>query len=267
MSFLRFFTIVSMIQNTDGFIMEKHITLSLGGIPLRYTIHYPTLLPGFEPFQAEEQQAAAQIVLTGAEREAARIIYSEESADDYIEYMELCPRTSDALLPYQRCIFHGTAFLWQGKAWIFTAPSGTGKTTQYVLWKLIYGGELEILNGDKPLLDFSAPDGMVWVRPSPWIGKEGMRQMKSAPLGGVIYLRQGEQNTMRRLPVKEAVRLLYEQFIYTAAGEEQARQVCALEEHLLTRVPIWELINRGDRDSARLCHDTILHYLEQEGML
>lgn len=247
--------------------MEQHITLSLGGVSLGYTIHYPTLLPGFEPFRTEGEQTAAHICLTVAEREAARSIYPGESGDDYIEYMELCPRTSDALLSWRRCIFHGTAFRWHDKAWILTAPSGTGKTTQYVLWKLVYGKELEMLNGDKPLLDFSASDGTVWVRPSPWMGKEGMRQMKSAPLGGIIYLRQGEQNTIRRLEVRETVWPLYEQFIYSAAGEEQAREVCALEEHLLSRVPVWELVNKGDRDSARLCHDTLLHYLEQEGML
>lgn len=91
--------------------------------------------------------------------------------------------------------------------------------------------------------------------------------MKSAPLGGIIYLRQGEQNTIRRLEVRETVWPSYEQFIYSAAGEEQAREVCALEEHLLSRVPVWEPVNKGDRDSARLCHDTLLHYLEQEGML
>lgn len=244
--------------------MEQNITLSLGGVALGYTIHYETLLPGFAPYITEEQETA-HIALTTWERENARAIYPAEAHDDYVEYMELCPRTSDALLLHRRCIFHGTAFLWHGKAWIFTAPSGTGKTTQYALWKLLYDKELEILNGDKPLLDFSGDE--IWVRPSPWMGKEGMRQMKSAPLGGMILLRQGKENTIRRLSPREAVLPFYYQFIYSAAGEEQARQVRALEQQLLTKAPLWELTNLGDRDSARLTHDTLLQYLEQEDAL
>lgn len=241
--------------------MEQHITLSLGGVPLEYTLQFPTLLPGFEPFQTNEQPLGS-IAVTAGEREAARMIYPAESADDYVEYMELCPRTGDALLPRRRCIFHGAAFLWRGKAWIFTGPSGTGKTTQYVLWKLLYGEELEILNGDKPLLDFSG--STIFVRPSPWMGKECMCRMKSAPLGGILLLRQGRENSIRRLTPREAVLPIYGQFIYSAAAVEQARQVCALERQLLTSVPLWELTNLGDRGSARLAHDTLSGHLEQE---
>ena len=46
---------------------------------------------------------------------------------------ELGPRVCDALLPYGRILFHGAAILWRRRVWVFTANSGTGKTTQYML--------------------------------------------------------------------------------------------------------------------------------------
>ena len=169
--------------------------------------------------------------------------------------MELCTRACDALLPFERAIFHGVAFIWRGQAWLLTALSGTGKTTHYIQWKRQYGSEISIINGDKPVLDFS--DEGISVHPSPWRGKENMGSMRSAPLGGIIMLKKGQGNAMRRVEPQEAVAELFMQFLFTRSTPLDVRRVCALEERLLQSVPVWQLVNRGDEASARLCHDTL----------
>ena len=75
-------------------------------------------------------------------------------------------------------------------------PSGAGKTTHYLRWKLRYGEELRLLNGDKPLLEIP-PEGAITVHPSPWYGKEGMQQYFSGPLGGIILLEKAVENRTR----------------------------------------------------------------------
>ena len=186
-----------------------------------------------------------------------RMMYPGPEA--YTEYMALCVQASDALLPHRRCVFHGTAFIWRGRAWIFTAPSGTGKTTQYILWKSLYGEQIQMLNGDKPILAW-AEDGQIWVYPSPWTGKEGMGRGEAAPLGGGIYLAQGRENTIAPLAPAQAAAPLFCQFLFSAATAAAVEQACALEEQLLATVPVWLLVNRGDEASARLTHDTILQW-------
>ena len=169
--------------------------------------------------------------------------------------MELCPRVSDALLPFGRLVFHALAFEWRGRVWLLTGPSGAGKTTHYLRWKLRYGEELRLLNGDKPLLEIP-PEGAITVHPSPWYGKEGMQQYFSGPLGGIILLEKAAENRMRRMTPREAAGCLFTQLLIT-------RRACALEQALLERTPLWLLQNRGDSAAAELCRDTLSKELTQ----
>lgn len=236
----------------------------MAGVGLNCRPLYPGTAEYFWRFREPPSPGLAEIFLTETELEAARSLYPPDLTNAALEFNELAPKIADALLPFRRCVFHGAAFIWRGRAYIFTAPSGTGKTTQYVLWKLLYGDEIRILNGDKPILEFR-DGGRIWVHPSPWMGKEGMGRMESAPLGGIIYLMRGQDNAVTRMTPRQAVLPLYYQVIYTADTAEAVGLASALEERLLQTVPVWQLVNRGDEDSARLCHDTILQF--EEGRL
>lgn len=125
-----------------------------------------------------------------------------------------------------------------------------------MLWKLCFGEEIQILNGDKPLLEFRK-DGIL-VHPSPWRGKEGLGSLDTAPLGGIILLEQNEENRMRRLLPAEAAGPLLTQLLFTRKNADDVRAACALEERLLAQVPVWLLQNRGDAASAALCRDTLM---------
>lgn len=243
---------------------QTYFSMTLAGVPLAYRAVFPQTPWCFGGFCQPWSGHGPMIALAAEELDQARPSYPPDMRDEVLEFNVLTAKTSDALLPFDRCLFHGLAFLWREKAWIFTAPSGTGKSTQYVLWKILYGQELSILNGDKPVLE-RRPDGQVWVHPSPWTGKEGMGQLKSAPLGGVIYLSRGRENSIARLSVPQAVAPIFSQLLFTASTSTAVRQAAAIEEGLLRAVPVWRLQNRGDEASARLTHDTMLHF--EEGRL
>lgn len=232
--------------------MQKVITLA--GIPLEVRLGTPDYSPVFDGFLSDSVPKRSVSVPPGVV-DKERAVYPQDSSAPYIEYMELCPRVSDALLSFDRVIFHGVAFLWREKAWIFTAPSGTGKTTQYIRWKTLFGGEVSIINGDKPVLSFE--NDMITVHPSPWNGKEGMGQPLSAPLGGIVMLRQSRRNSIERVSAKEVAGALFIQFLFSRNTPDDVRKVCRMEERMLRNIPVWRLENRGDADSARLCHDTL----------
>ena len=147
------------------------LTVVLAGIPVRLSLRSPAYAACFQPFWTEADPVAAVRVPEDALAEAAPR-YEAGTTPEQVEYLELGPRVCDALLPYGRILFHGAAVVWRGRVWVFTANSGTGKTTQYMLWKLCFGSEIKILNGDKPLLEFR--EGGILVHPSPWRGKEGL---------------------------------------------------------------------------------------------
>lgn len=230
-------------------------TLLLAGIPVEADILFEEEFPVFSPFFTDAEPLVS-VSVPQDELESVRPLYRPDATDPYIHYMELCTRVSDALLPYGRAVFHGAAFLWRGRAWLLTAPSGTGKSTQCALWKWLYGSDMRMLNGDKPILE--ARGDSVIVHPSPWKGKEGWGGMRSAALGGIVLLRQSPDNRIRRLSAAEAACAVYEQFLFGGRNTDDVRTVARLEDAMLRAVPVWLLENRGDEDSARLCHDTLM---------
>ncbi|MDO4413694.1 MAG: hypothetical protein Q4C20_01310 [Erysipelotrichaceae bacterium] len=176
--------------------------------------------------------------------------------NSYVEFLLSAYRTCDYLLKYSRCIFHGAVFLWKGKAFIFTAQSGVGKSTQLFHWLKLYGDEIKIMNGDKPVL--YSESSRVIVYPSPWKGKEGLgSDSLTAPLGGIIILEQGKENHIERLIPQKSVPQLLMRILFTAETEESVRNAGRMIEAIVMSVPVWKLINKGDADSAKLTHETI----------
>ncbi len=230
-------------------------TIELSKIPIEIELHHPDAFLSFAPYLTD-RAPAARISVPPWDLAAARTRYEPDSSDAYIELMELCPRASDVLLPFHRVIFHGSAFAWRDKAWIFAAGSGTGKTTQYLLWKALWGEDIQIINGDKPILAFE--NRSIGVYPSPWNGKESMGQPLSKSLGGIILLKRSSENRIRRLSPQEAAGPLFLQFLFSRATTQDVRTVCQLEEELLNQVPLWLLENRGDKASAILCRNTLM---------
>lgn len=179
----------------------------------------------------------------------------------FSEYTELVCTVSEALLGYGRICIHGLAFIWRGKAYLLTGPSGIGKTTQYRNWKALYGKDVMILNGDKPILEFRDGGGIT-VHPSPWNGKEGYGSRRTADLAGIICLKQGREDAIRRMSPRESALAILPQFFVRMFTEESCHGFCRLAERLVEEIPFWELTNLGGPASAVLTHDTLLEKLQ-----
>ena len=179
------------------------------------------------------------------------------SDTSYGEYVISCNYACDELMKHGRMVFHGASFLWKGFAWLLSAPSGTGKTTQLRLWKKLFPDEFEIMNGDKPILEIK-DSGEIIVHPSPWKGKENYgRDDLCAPLGGIIFLRQAKENTIRRMAPAESARKLFGRIYSTFNTEEEVLSAGRLLEAVLNAVPVWILDNKGDEASALLTRRTL----------
>ena len=146
-----------------------------------------------------------------------------------------------------------------GNLFVVAAPSGTGKSTHYCLWKLLCPDAVQIINGDKPIVYME--NDQVFVTSSPWTGKENMSQRLTAKLGGIIFLEQAKTNEIRRLTVHESAGKVFSQFLFDCNTEQEAKTACCIAEKML-KTPVWLLKNRGDIESAKLCRKTLETYLE-----
>ena len=129
-------------------------------------------------------------------------------SDSFLETVALHRKAADALFAHNVLLFHGSVVAVDGRCYMFTAKSGTGKTTHAGLWlKNIPGSH--IVNGDKPLLLFR--DDGVYACGSPWRGKEGWGTNEIIPLAAVCVLERAEDNHIEEISFGEALQSLVNQ--------------------------------------------------------
>ena len=242
--------------------------LKIGGICIGLLLKDRNTLSLLKGFEAREQDLAESrersLITVGLDEEDLQLIrqtYTDDIPFYSAEYNVLAGLVSGRLHRYGRAVFHGVSFLWRGRAWILTAPSGTGKTTQYYNLKTLFGDQIRIMNGDKPVLQ-AAEDGRIIVHPSPWNGKERLGTMETAELAGIIYLEQGEQNRIYKMEPEKAVVPILLQFITFLKNEEQVRYLFRIEETILQKIPVWKMVNNGNLQSTKMLYDTMELYMK-----
>jgi len=154
-------------------------------------------------------------------------------------------------------VLHSAALVYRGKAYLFTAPPGTGKSTHALLWKEKLKEQVQILNGDKPLLRLR--NGGITVYGSPWQGKERLGYNGSAPLGGIYLLRRGNVNRTAPMDPIEALAELLSATVYPpdATG---IHKLVSLFSRLTQQIPVRILYCRPDLGAV----DAVLMDLEEQ---
>lgn len=152
-------------------------------------------------------------------------------------------------------ILHASWIRYRGKAILFTAPSGTGKSTQAALWEQLRGAEL--INGDRAAL-FPTESG-AQVRGIPFCGSSGVGKNATMPLAAVVYLTQAPETVISRLTGARAFRRIWEGCSVNVWNPEDMEKCTQSVMDVVSRVPIFKLDCTPD-ESAVLA-------LEQEGVI
>ena len=130
-------------------------------------------------------------------------------SDEYLETLALYRKIVERLLEWDTLLFHGSCISVDSKAYLFTAKSGTGKSTHTQLWKKWFGERAVFINDDKPLLKISAQG--VTVYGTPWDGKHHRSTNTSCPLKAVCILTRNTENSIQRIDKKAALPMLCQQ--------------------------------------------------------
>lgn len=155
---------------------------------------------------------------------------------DYLESLAIYRKICYYLLEKETVLFHCSALEIDGKAYLFTAPSGTGKSTHTRLWREHFGDKITMINDDKPLLRIA---DKITVFGTPYGGKSNIQTNASAEVGGIVILRQAVDNKAERLDFKKAFPMLLNQ-TYRFDEPQLTFQVIDLVKKL-SAVPIFSL--------------------------
>ena len=180
---------------------------------------------------------------------------AEEFPDAYLESLALFRKLCDYVLKYGNgTIFHSSAVAVDGEAYLFTAPSGTGKSTHARLWKEMLGDKLVYINDDKPIIRFI--DGAFYVYGTPWNGKHHLDTDARAKIKAICEIRRGENNRIERVLPKDMLGVVFNQ---TLRPEELAdmEKFLALTDKLLTSVPLYRLHCNISAEAAELSYNTM----------
>lgn len=165
---------------------------------------------------------------------------------DLAEYMGTGAYFAQELLKFDGSYLHASAVVLDGKAYLFSANSGTGKSTHTEKWCRLFGAAY--LNDDKPAL--RRVSGVWFAYGTPWSGKHDLSSPEGVPLGGIAFLKRGEENAIRPMQPSEAVMYFMSQSLWRLKDRASMEKQLALVDDILRQIPIWELTCRNDDEAA-----------------
>ena len=170
---------------------------------------------------------------------------------DLLAYMDSGQIFYTYLLKYGGMMLHASALELDGGAYLFSGPSGVGKSTHTGLWQKEFPSA-RLFNDDKPAL--RKIDGVWYAYGTPWSGKHGININMRVPLRGICFLRQGDENKIRRLTGVAAVSAIMSQTIRGFKTERGLDKLVNILGQLVEDIPIYELTNRPEPAAAHLSH-------------
>ena len=169
--------------------------------------------------------------------------------DPFLERAAIQRAFAEFLLDYDTLLLHGSTIAVDGSAYLFTARSGTGKSTHTRLWREVFGQRAVMINDDKPFLQLT--DGQILAYGSPWSGKHGLDTNISAPLRGICLLERGAENQIRPAEPSQLLPMLQKQ-AYLPMNPEKHPKFFQLLHTLAHQIPLWYMTCTKDPAAAQI---------------
>lgn len=135
------------------------------------------------------------------------INYGKGYCESLCIYRKICLKLPE----YNAFLMHSAVIAVEDAAYVFAAPSGTGKTTHIRLWSELFGEKAQVVNGDKPVFRYFG--NTLYACGTPWQGKEGLGSNILRPVQAVCFLEQNPENRIRHLRPNEISPYIFRQML------------------------------------------------------
>ncbi len=180
-----------------------------------------------------------------------RYPYAEDSL---IEYMHTGSVFYKGLITHNGMMLHASAVELDGKAYLFSAPSGTGKSTHTSLWLKEFYPRAQILNDDKPAIRLF--DDKIYVYGTPWSGKTDLNLNHKVPLQGIAFISRAEKNMIYPLSSISAIENILSQTV-RPSDRAAMTQLLDILEKIIKKVPIYQLECNVEAEAAHVAYNTM----------
>lgn len=172
--------------------------------------------------------------------------------DSYLETLAVYRKIVTKMLEFDTFLMHGAVVAVGDKAWLFTAPSGTGKTTHINLWLKNIPGSY-VVNGDKPLIHIGDE---CTVYGTPWAGKERMNRNVGVNLCGIVVLNRGLKNHIEKVPMNQILPVLIQQS-YRPKTRVELEKTLSLLNRLGRKIPMYQLYCNMNDEAALTAYNVL----------
>lgn len=170
----------------------------------------------------------------------------------YLESLAFYRKFCNAAVENNVLLFHSSAIAVDGKAYLFAAPSGTGKSTHTRLWRRAFGERAVTVNDDKPLLRISG--NRIVAYGTPWDGKHRLSNNVSFDVAGICFIARGKENSIKRLSQMEALPEFLSQ-TYRPDSEEGVGKMLELSLSITSNVPMYKLWCNISDEAVRIAYE------------
>lgn len=231
----------------------------IAGLKILMTTYYNRTRSQAEPYLSTtewEDEEADGIIDFGEEfyREEQNKYYQDLDCDN-VEYLYTGSLFNRFLIKYNGCMLHSSAVVVDGYAYLFSADSGTGKSTHTGLWLRHFGDRAVVINDDKPAIRFI--DGKCYVYGTPWSGKNDINENIKVNLGAIVFLERSKQNWIEEISVMDAIPRFFKQTIRKLKMEENMDLVLQNMEKVLMETPIYKMGCSISDDAVTMAYEKI----------
>lgn len=179
------------------------------------------------------------VTVTKAMTDYEKGISTEVVPEQYYELTAILRSICHTIVEkYNGFFLHCSCLEYNGEAVVFTAKSGTGKSTHARLWREYLGDKVTMINDDKPIVRFI--DDKFYIYGTPWNGKHSLSNNIKAPIKAIYYLHQAKENKVCRCDSISAISKLISQTVLPNS-KESMNSLLSMLEALLNETVMFDL--------------------------
>lgn len=195
-----------------------------------------------------------EIEITDNDIKAESRTLQAESAGGWLEISAVYRKIAEIMPKYDTLMIHGSAVSVDGEGYLFTAKSGTGKSTHTRLWRELLGSRAVMVNDDKPFIRISEDEARIYG--TPYCGKEGLNTNISVPLKAICVLERSETNRIRQVDFSNVYPILVQQ-TYHPSDREMFNRTLELLDRLSRHVSFYRLACNTELEAAEISYNAM----------
>lgn len=173
---------------------------------------------------------------------------------DQCEYLFTGAYFYNKLIDFGGIYIHSSAVEYEGYAYLFSAPSGTGKSTHAGMWKKVFGDGARIINDDKPAVRIIGKTAYAYG--TPWSGKTNLNINAKVPIAGICYIYQSRENVIERLDIPTSAARILEQTL-RPADKGKMSMVLDAADRFISSVPVYSMGCNISEDAVYMAYNTM----------